>query len=181
MFALNDALALGVLRALGEAGRRVPEDVAVIGFDNITNGRFTVPSLSTVDPGREEIAETAVAMLVGGRVRDPRARRPARLHKAAFRIVAREFHPASPSSAGPRPTGSSAPARASGRRDGQRRPSSLAGRANGGRWGTEHPRRADRRPVPRAAPRIAGCGPVAARRPQAPAGIRGERTARRSG
>ena len=90
VFALNDALAIGVLRALGEAGRRVPDDVAVIGFDNITHGRFTLPSLSTVDPGRDEIAETAVAMLVERIEWGTRTSRAPRLHKAAFRVVARE-------------------------------------------------------------------------------------------
>jgi DNA-binding LacI/PurR family transcriptional regulator len=90
IFALNDALALGVLRALGESGRAVPDDVAVIGFDNITNGQFTVPSLSSVDPGREEIAETAVGMLVERIAWGSTTWRPPRLHKAGFRIVARE-------------------------------------------------------------------------------------------
>lgn len=90
IFALNDALALGVLRALGEAGRVVPDDVAVIGFDNITTGRFTVPSLSSVDPGRDEIAETAVRMLVERIEWGSATWRPPRLHKAGFHIVVRE-------------------------------------------------------------------------------------------
>jgi DNA-binding LacI/PurR family transcriptional regulator len=89
VFALNDELALGALRALGESGRVVPDDVAVIGFDNITNGRFTVPSLSTIDPGRDEIAETAVSMLVE-RIEGSGTWRPPRLHKAGFQIVVRE-------------------------------------------------------------------------------------------
>ncbi|WP_264158700.1 LacI family DNA-binding transcriptional regulator [Cellulomonas iranensis] len=101
VLALNDSLAIGVLRALAEAGRRVPDDVAVIGFDAIADGRFTTPSLSTVDPGREEIAETAVAMLVE-RIEDgDRALRPRRFHKAAFRIVARESTGASTDVVGP--------------------------------------------------------------------------------
>ncbi|WP_243882644.1 LacI family DNA-binding transcriptional regulator [Cellulomonas dongxiuzhuiae] len=90
IFALNDSLAIGALRALAQAGRRVPDDVAVIGFDNIGDGRFSTPSLSSVDPGREEIAETAVAMLVERIEAGTRDVRPPRLHKAAFHIVARE-------------------------------------------------------------------------------------------
>ena len=90
IFALNDALGIGALRALGEAGRRVPDDVAVIGFDNITSGRFTLPSLSTVDPGRDEIAETAVAMLIERIEWGAHAPNPPRLHEAAFRVVPRE-------------------------------------------------------------------------------------------
>lgn len=66
VFALNDALALGAMRALYDAGLRVPEDVAVAGFDDIEEGRFARPSLTTVEPGRAEIARRAVAMLVGG-------------------------------------------------------------------------------------------------------------------
>src|SRR5919112_2232507 len=89
VFALNDDLALGVLRALGESGRLVPDDVAVIGFDYITNGRFPVPSLSSIDPGRDEIAETAVSMLVERIEGSTPAGQP-RIHKAEFHILARE-------------------------------------------------------------------------------------------
>ena len=52
VFALNDALGLGALYALQRRGLRVPEDVAVIGFDDVDDGAFSTPSLSTVDPGR---------------------------------------------------------------------------------------------------------------------------------
>lgn len=44
----NDDLALGVFRALHEAGRRIPEDVNVIGFDDAPQSAFLTPSLSTV-------------------------------------------------------------------------------------------------------------------------------------
>lgn len=90
VFALNDSLALGALRALGQAGLSIPDDVAVLGFDNVDEGRFTSPSLSSVDPGRLEIAETAVALLVE-RINEKKGERtPPRTHKAAFRIVRRE-------------------------------------------------------------------------------------------
>ncbi|CAM5496008.1 LacI family DNA-binding transcriptional regulator [Leifsonia shinshuensis] len=62
--AFNDVLALGALRVLQEAGLRVPEDVAVIGFDDIDETQYSMPALSTIDPGREEIARTAVELLV---------------------------------------------------------------------------------------------------------------------
>lgn len=90
VFALNDTLGLGVLRALGEAGVHVPTDVAVIGFDNIDDGRFTIPSLSTVDPGRDEIAETAVEFLLERIVERSEGRRPPRFYKADYRILGRE-------------------------------------------------------------------------------------------
>ncbi|MCI2957704.1 LacI family transcriptional regulator [Agromyces atrinae] len=78
VFGLNDALALGALRVLQEEGLRVPEDVAVIGFDDIEESAFTVPSLSSIDPGRTQIAAEAVEILVrrigegGGRPSEPR-------------------------------------------------------------------------------------------------------------
>ncbi|MBN9155681.1 MAG: LacI family DNA-binding transcriptional regulator [Microbacterium sp.] len=89
VFALNDALGLGVLRALQDAGRRVPEDVAVIGFDNIDEGQYAVPSLSTVDPGRDEIAARAVDLLVE-RIDEKGPRRPPRTITSGFRIIVRE-------------------------------------------------------------------------------------------
>ncbi|MCP2365910.1 DNA-binding LacI/PurR family transcriptional regulator [Agromyces flavus] len=89
VFALNDTLGLGVLRSLGEAGLRVPEDVAVIGFDNIDESRFSVPSMSSVDPGRDEIAEIAVELL-SERILEKGERRPPRQVKPEFRIVVRE-------------------------------------------------------------------------------------------
>jgi DNA-binding LacI/PurR family transcriptional regulator len=64
VFAFNDTLALGALYVLQEAGLRVPTDVAVIGWDAIDEGSYSSPSLTSVDPGREEIAETAVNMLI---------------------------------------------------------------------------------------------------------------------
>ncbi|UWX97726.1 LacI family transcriptional regulator [Arthrobacter zhaoxinii] len=89
VFAMNDTLALGALRRLAEEGLSVPRDVAVIGFDNIDEGRYSLPSLTSVDPGREEIAETAVRLLVEriGEKEEPLAPRTV---KAGFRIVHRE-------------------------------------------------------------------------------------------
>lgn len=63
VFAFNDSLALGAMRALDDAGRNVPRDVAVIGIDNIAESAFSIPSLTTVDLGGRRIAETAVAAL----------------------------------------------------------------------------------------------------------------------
>ncbi len=89
LFALNDTLAIGALRALGEAGVRVPDDVAIIGFDNTDATRFSLPSLSSVDPGRDDIAEIAVEMLVE-RIAEKGERVPPRRIKPDFHIVGRE-------------------------------------------------------------------------------------------
>ena len=57
----NDDLALGVIRALREAGRAVPGDVSVVGFDDIPQAEFVTPALTTVrldftDLGRASFA-----------------------------------------------------------------------------------------------------------------------------
>jgi DNA-binding LacI/PurR family transcriptional regulator len=56
-------LALGALRTLAERGVAVPDDVAVMGLDDIEDGRFSVPTLSTMAPDKAQIAERAVQML----------------------------------------------------------------------------------------------------------------------
>jgi DNA-binding LacI/PurR family transcriptional regulator len=89
VFALNDTLGLGALRALGEAGLSVPGDVAVIGFDDIDESRFSVPSMSSVDVGSEQIAATAVDLLIE-RIAEKDVRRPPRTIKPDFRIIRRE-------------------------------------------------------------------------------------------
>ncbi|GAB7192276.1 LacI family DNA-binding transcriptional regulator [Kineococcus sp. NUM-3379] len=87
VFAFNDTLAIGVIHALQAAGRRVPDDVAVMGFDNTDEGMYSVPALTTVDPGRRDIAESAVDVLMG-RIED--RERPARRVEVDFGIVRRE-------------------------------------------------------------------------------------------
>jgi DNA-binding LacI/PurR family transcriptional regulator len=89
VFTFNDTLGLGALRALGEAGVRVPDDVALMGFDNIDETRFSVPSMSSVDPGRDQIAELAVSMLVE-RINAKGDVPPPRQVLADFAVVARE-------------------------------------------------------------------------------------------
>jgi DNA-binding LacI/PurR family transcriptional regulator len=63
VFCFNDTLALGALRHLADRGLRVPEDIAVIGIDDVADGRFAVPTLSTVAPDKAGIAAAAVRML----------------------------------------------------------------------------------------------------------------------
>jgi DNA-binding LacI/PurR family transcriptional regulator len=75
VFCFTDELALGAMRTLADRGLRVPEDVAVVGFDDIEDGRYSVPSLSTVSPDKDEIARLALQCLAD-RIADPDA--PAR-------------------------------------------------------------------------------------------------------
>ncbi|MFE0207819.1 LacI family DNA-binding transcriptional regulator [Streptomyces sp. NPDC058985] len=63
LLCLNDQLALGALRALHEHGVDVPGEVAVIGFDDVEGGRFSVPTLSTVAPDKAAVAKVAVELL----------------------------------------------------------------------------------------------------------------------
>jgi DNA-binding LacI/PurR family transcriptional regulator len=63
LFCCNDLLAVGALRALAEAGLRVPDDVAVIGIDDIEEGRFTTPTLTTISPDKGAIALASVDLL----------------------------------------------------------------------------------------------------------------------
>lgn len=93
VFALNDTLALGAMRALEEAGLHVPRDVSVVGWDDLDEAQFSIPSLTTVDPGRSWIARTAVQTLLK-RIAEPQSGHAARLQLADFRIVERESAPA---------------------------------------------------------------------------------------
>ncbi|MFC0674623.1 LacI family DNA-binding transcriptional regulator [Brachybacterium hainanense] len=61
---VNDAVAVGALRALSRAGVRVPGDVALTGFDATEEAAFTSPPLTSVDPGVQGMAELGVEMLV---------------------------------------------------------------------------------------------------------------------
>lgn len=84
----NDLLAAGALRALHEHGLRVPADVAVVGWDDNDEGRFSVPTLTTVAPDKEAIARLAVDLL-DQRVRSRTAAVPKEL-VAGHRLVVRE-------------------------------------------------------------------------------------------
>ncbi|MDQ3617000.1 MAG: LacI family transcriptional regulator [Actinomycetota bacterium] len=88
VFCFNDLLALGALRVLAERGVQVPDDVAVIGFDDIEDGRFCSPSLSTVAPAKQSIASQAVDML-HERINRPKAL-AARDVTVDFELLARE-------------------------------------------------------------------------------------------
>jgi DNA-binding LacI/PurR family transcriptional regulator len=63
VFCFTDELALGALRAAADRGVTVPRSLAVAGFDDIEDGRYSVPSLTTVAPDKDRIAELALDRL----------------------------------------------------------------------------------------------------------------------
>ncbi|HEX2208965.1 MAG TPA: LacI family DNA-binding transcriptional regulator [Longimicrobium sp.] len=63
VFCANDAMAVGAISALRTAGRRVPDDVAVAGFDDIPIGRYLSPSLSSVRVDVNRMGARAVELL----------------------------------------------------------------------------------------------------------------------
>ncbi|WP_203738119.1 LacI family DNA-binding transcriptional regulator [Actinoplanes cyaneus] len=65
IFAANDHLALGVLRALHERGRRVPHDVSVVGFDDVPEASYFIPPLTTVRQSFGDVARAALTLLLG--------------------------------------------------------------------------------------------------------------------
>jgi DNA-binding LacI/PurR family transcriptional regulator len=64
VFAHNDEFALGVIRAARERGIRVPDDILVTGFDNISLSEYLSPSLTTVEQPKELIASTIAGELI---------------------------------------------------------------------------------------------------------------------
>ncbi len=72
VFAISDTAALGALRALHDLGLRVPEDVALAGFDGLEMGKFLIPSLTTLkQPDRQMAFETIEALF--RQLQDPSA------------------------------------------------------------------------------------------------------------
>lgn len=63
-FVSGDERAIGVYRAVSEAGYKIPEDIAVLGVDNIPMGNYLHPRLSTVDQDFEAMAKECVELLV---------------------------------------------------------------------------------------------------------------------
>ena len=64
-FAMSDTIAIGLIRALKDMGRSVPDDASVVGFDGIEMGKYIIPRLTTVKQPVEDIARECVSMLMG--------------------------------------------------------------------------------------------------------------------
>lgn len=70
IFACNDLMAIGALRAIREAGLSVPEDISLIGHDDIEMASYTQPALTTIAQPIELLAETAIQFLLD-RIKQP--------------------------------------------------------------------------------------------------------------
>ncbi|WP_369813647.1 substrate-binding domain-containing protein [Frigoribacterium sp. RIT-PI-h] len=63
IFCFTDSLAIGAVSALSSAGLHVPDDVAVAGFDDIVDGRFSVPPLTTVTFDKRQFVDRTLELL----------------------------------------------------------------------------------------------------------------------
>lgn len=84
---LTDAMALGALHGLQREGIRIPEDIQVLGFDNVPESSYSTPALTTIDPCLDDYVNQAVAMLIeriGGYAGE------ARTYISNFTLVQRE-------------------------------------------------------------------------------------------
>lgn len=64
IFAINDFAAIEMMHIIRQAGLRIPEDIAVLGFNNEKVGRFIEPSLSTIDQPAHQMGSTAAELLI---------------------------------------------------------------------------------------------------------------------
>ena len=87
IFACNDMMALGALGALHQAGQRVPDDVAVIGFDDIVLASYTAPPLTTIQQPKYEMGELAAKILID-RIQSDEAHEPQR-HLLPTKLIVR--------------------------------------------------------------------------------------------
>lgn len=70
VFAQDDQMALGAIQALHQAGRRVPEDVSIVGYDDIPGAAYSVPALTTIRQPMRQVGEVATRLLIQA-VEDP--------------------------------------------------------------------------------------------------------------
>ena len=75
VFCYNDPVAIGAMRAISEAGLKVPDDIAVVGAGNVHYSDFLAVPLTTVDQGTSEIGKRAANLLLE-RIASKRSLRP---------------------------------------------------------------------------------------------------------
>lgn len=86
----SDQMALGVLRALNELQMTVPDQVAVVGFDGITDSAFFNPPLTTVKQDFTDIGEQAVIQAIELKNQDPKLNRPFRQTRIPVKLIVRQ-------------------------------------------------------------------------------------------
>ena len=94
IFCFNDIAAIGAIRALKDAGLRVPEDVSVVGFDDIQSAAYSTPSLTTVRQPLFEMGQRGAQILLE-RIANREAPYPAEIVMAPELVVRESTGPAS--------------------------------------------------------------------------------------
>jgi LacI family repressor for deo operon, udp, cdd, tsx, nupC, and nupG len=64
LFAQNDRMAIGAMRALREAGHRIPDGVAIVGYDDIPTAAYSHPPLTTIRQPMQQVGEVATRLLI---------------------------------------------------------------------------------------------------------------------
>jgi len=85
VFAANDLDAIGAMKAIKDKGLRIPEDISLIGFDDIQLASYTEPSLTTVRQPIYEMGITAISLLV--RLIEEKEKRPSRVEMPTQLII----------------------------------------------------------------------------------------------
>jgi LacI family purine nucleotide synthesis repressor len=87
IFVLNDLMAIGAILTFQEAGYRVPEDVAVVGFDNIPEAKIVRPALTTIAQDPRDLGEK-LAELLFTRLENPDI--PRRVLVGSYELIVRD-------------------------------------------------------------------------------------------
>jgi DNA-binding LacI/PurR family transcriptional regulator len=101
VFAANDQMSLGILRAMHEAGRRVPEDVSIVGFDDIPEAAYLTPPLTTIRQDFAEVGRRSLNLMLSQLASGTRM--DARLVVPAQIVIRRSTMPPRDPAAPPRP------------------------------------------------------------------------------
>jgi len=86
IFAVSDVMALGAIRALRDLGKRVPDDISVVGYDGIVIGQYSLPRLTTVRQDAQQLAQRGVDALL----RSIQRKSPPVHELVPFRLIAGE-------------------------------------------------------------------------------------------
>ena len=86
VFCYNDLLAIGAMQAVLRRGLRIPDDIAIVGFDDIEEARYAFPALTTIAPDKGALAHCAVAQLFA-RLADQSA--PPASHQVGYSLMVR--------------------------------------------------------------------------------------------